>query len=92
MQPAPRFYGAHRTLPSGLPWDQKVAQAEAQWRKTQRNTAAPAVVYQNRSAQPAEPGKKQFCDWLDECVKALDSMGRAVSQSVSQYCYLDLIS
>ena len=74
------FLERTETVPSGLPWDQKVAQAEAQWRKTQRNTEAPAVVYQNRPTQPAEPGKKQACDALEERVKALDSMGRAGSQ------------
>lgn len=35
------FLERTETVPSGLPWDQKVAQAEAQWRKTQRNTAPP---------------------------------------------------
>ena len=74
------FLERTETVPSGLPWDQKVAQAEAQWCRTQRNTAAPAVVYQNRPTQPAEPGKKQVCDALDERVKMLDSMGRAGSQ------------
>ena len=61
------------TVPSGLPWDQKVAQAEAQWRKSQCNTAAPAVVYQNRPAQPAEHIKKQSGYAFYECMKLLDT-------------------
>lgn len=74
------FLERTETVPSGLPWDQKVAQAEAQWRRIQRNTAALAVVFQNRTTQPAEPGKKQVCATLEERVKALDSMVRAGSQ------------
>lgn len=54
------FLERTETVPSGLPWDQKVAQAEALWRKTQSNTSASTAVYNNRPAQTAEPGKKSL--------------------------------
>lgn len=51
-------------VPSGLPWDQKVAQAEAQWRKTQRNTAAPAVVIKTvLPSLPSQAKNKSVMHW-----------------------------
>lgn len=67
------FLERTETVPSGLPWDQKVAQAEVQW----RNTQAPIVAYQNRPVRPCRIRQKQVCDALDECMKMLGIMVRA---------------
>jgi hypothetical protein len=63
VRPTQRFSGTHgnRALRPALGSER--AQAEAQWRKTQQYRS-PAVVYQNRPAQPAEPGKnKSVMHW-----------------------------
>jgi len=68
-----------QSVSPALTWEQKVAHAEAQWRKAQRTTQPPAPAYNSRPVQQEAPGKKQTCDALDERVKDLDRMGRAGS-------------
>ena len=67
------FLERTETVPFGPPWDQKVAQAKAQWRNTQRNIAAPVVSYQTCSPKLFESGKNQFCDQLDSHMNALEN-------------------
>lgn len=68
-----------QSVPPALTWEQKVAQAEAQWRKAQRAAAPPTPSYSSRPVQQAASGKEAICDALDERVKELDRMGRAGS-------------
>lgn len=76
------FIERTESVPSGLPWEQQVEHARAQWQQAQRLSAPPAATSLGPStaAAPQRTSNAAACDAWEQRVAMLDSMGRAGSR------------